>query len=295
MANTTCRCLDEHASFAAALAQCNCVSGFSRGSDGNCYKVSAASENVSETESALTSSSAAPGIGNAAQAPSTPRPAEESIISAASGMPKIEFQVILPYSRGTFTAALQNKFRVAIAATASAGCGCAVTKKGIDITRIVENAASAGARRRLQAASIAVDVSITMPNVEAGWMLLERDVLTKEKMNEELVKQGVASMTEVSVRPVLRSDQQGDGCVESLMFSLLRSSASSIFPERGVSGQREEFGVGGRGGSLIEQGGERIPSSRSSSHIVTLHYCCCCFACAARRMLNHCRRSPSSL
>ena len=260
MANTSCRCLDAHASFAVKRAQCNCISGFVRGSDGKCSKVSAASENVNETadsESAATSSSAAPGIGNAAQAPSSPGPAEESIISVASGMPKIEFQVILPYSRGTFTAALQDKLRVAIAATASAGCGCAITQKGVDITRIVENAASAGARRRLQAASIAVDVSITVPNVEAGRMLLQSDVLTKDKMNEELAKEGVASITEVSVRPVLRSDWQGDGCVESLMFSLVRSSASSISPP------------------------------------VTSH--CCCFACAVRRMPHHCRRSPSSL
>ena len=49
--------------------------------------------------------------------------------------PRVEFQVMLPYSRETFTDVLQGKFKIGIAAVSRAGCECGITEREVNITR----------------------------------------------------------------------------------------------------------------------------------------------------------------
>jgi hypothetical protein len=117
-------------------------------------------------------------------------------------------QVTLPYSRETFTASLQENLKVAMAAAASTGCACAISKMDVKIT-IIE---SGGSRRSLHTSSIAVDVSIAVPSEEAGNKILEGDHLSKDAINKELDRQGVESILEVLSSPALKS---GGGTMES--------------------------------------------------------------------------------
>ena len=134
--------------------------------------------------------------------------------------PRIEFVVVLPYSLEGFTAALQDKFKEGIAATASAGCACEIIKTEVTIT-VKETAAAPGTRRRLLAASsITVDVSILVPDVEKGNLLVSGTALSKEAINDELEKLGVESITGVTSSPVLyqgaSAANQTDGGPQSL-------------------------------------------------------------------------------
>ena len=103
--------------------------------------------------------------------------------------------MVLPYSLEGFTEAVQDNFKIAIAATASAGCECEIAKTDVDITRTVEKAAAAGTRRRLHADSITVDVSILVPDAQAGSLPVQSDALSREAMNDELVKRGLEPIT----------------------------------------------------------------------------------------------------
>ena len=114
----------------------------------------------------------------------------------------IEIQVILPYSRETFTQEVQVKFRAAIAASARAGCGCAITANDVKIAN-VETGASAGSRRRLHEASIAVDVIISAPTTDAGEKIVQEDSLSKDAINDELVKQGLKLISQVTSPPII--------------------------------------------------------------------------------------------
>ena len=106
--------------------------------------------------------------------------------SSSPGGPRVELQVVLPYSLEAFTEAVQDTFEIAIAATASAGCECKIAKTDVDITRTTENAAPAGTRRRLHAASITVDVIILVPDAKTGSLLVQSHALSKEAMNDQL-------------------------------------------------------------------------------------------------------------
>ena len=84
----------------------------------------------------------------------------------------------MPYSLDGFTIAVQDNFKSAIAASASAGCECEITKTEVDILRTTDNGAPPGARRRLHAASITVDVSILVPDAKTGRLLVQSDALS---------------------------------------------------------------------------------------------------------------------
>jgi hypothetical protein len=117
----------------------------------------------------------------------------------------VQFQVTLPYSREAFTEVVQEQFRSGIAAAASEGCKCKITKAEVT-TSIEEAAAAPGTRRRLHAAaSIAVDVSILVPDAKTGRLLVESGALSVEKINYELQQRGVEPITAVTSKPLLSS------------------------------------------------------------------------------------------
>ena len=123
---------------------------------------------------------------------------------------------MLPYSLEGFTEAVQDNFKIAIAATASAGCECKIAKTEVDITRITENAAPAGTRRRLHTASITVDVSILVPDAKTGNLLVQSDALSREAMNDELVKRGLEPIAQVTSSPGLKSQDEDASALDSI-------------------------------------------------------------------------------
>ena len=125
-------------------------------------------------------------------------------------------QVVLPYSLEAFTEAVQDTFKISIAATASAGCECEIAKTDVDITRTTENAPPAGARRRLHAASITVDVSILVPDAKTGNLLVQSDALSREAMNDELVKRGLEPIVQVTSSPGLKSQDEDASALDSI-------------------------------------------------------------------------------
>ena len=145
---------------------------------------------------------------------SPPGHSETDTESPSPGGPRVELQVVLPYSLEGFTDAVQDTFKIAIAATASAGCECKIAKTEVDITRNTESAAPAGTRRRLHAASITVDVSILVPDAKTGNLLVQSDALSREAMNDELVKRGLEPIAQVTSRPGLKS-QDEDAALDS--------------------------------------------------------------------------------
>ena len=123
--------------------------------------------------------------------------------SEAAGGSRVQLQVIMPYTRESFTEARQDKFKAAIARQASVGCECEVGKQDVRITGIVEQTVTPGARRRLHSTQIAVDLSIAMPNVASGKLLVESEQLSLEQLNAELAKEGLEPIAEISSRPKL--------------------------------------------------------------------------------------------
>ena len=115
---------------------------------------------------------------------------------------------MMTYSLEGFTVSVQDNFKSAIAAVSSAGCECGISKMEVNITQVTENAAPAGARRRLHAASISVDVSILVPDAETGRLLVQSDALSMEAMNDELAKLGLELITQVTSSPVLTSQDE---------------------------------------------------------------------------------------
>ena len=110
---------------------------------------------------------------------------------------------------------MQDTFKIAIAAAASAGCECKIAKTEVDITRNTESAAPAGTRRRLHAASITVDVSILVPDAKAGSLLVQSDALSREAMNDELVKRGLEPITQITSSPALKSQDEDASALDS--------------------------------------------------------------------------------
>jgi len=123
----------------------------------------------------------------------------------------VVFDVVLPYSREAFTEAVQSNFRIGMAAAAKAGCQCRVTKSEVIITSIQAPAAAPGTRRHLSAAAgVTVGVSILMPNLQAGNLLVQSGALSKEGINKELDKLQVERVTSVS-SPALSSSGSSSG------------------------------------------------------------------------------------
>ena len=125
----------------------------------------------------------------------------------------LEFVVVLPYSLEGFTAELQDSFKTGVAATASVGCDCAIIKTDVIIS-IKETAAAPGTRRRLLAAtSIAVGVSILVPDVEKGNLLLRSNSLSLKSINDELEELGLEPITAITSEPLLvgAGSSTGDG------------------------------------------------------------------------------------
>ena len=131
----------------------------------------------------------------------------------------------MPYSLETFTPALQDQFRIAVATSSSSGCRCTIAKEQVDIT-ITSDAAeppAAPARRLLTvnltssdggASSISVHVSILMPTIESARSLVQSDDLSAAALNAQLAREGVAAITQMAVpvlhAPVLAVDECAD-------------------------------------------------------------------------------------
>jgi len=142
--------------------------------------------------------------------------------------------VVLPYSRETFTEPVQSKFRIGMAAAATAGCRCEVTKNEVIITNIQAPAAAPGTRRqtRLSAAyaGITVGVSILVPNLEAGTLLVQSGALSKEGINKELDKLQVERVTSVSSPALSSSASNGNNSTSSGSSSGGQSGGSVLVP-----------------------------------------------------------------
>jgi hypothetical protein len=128
----------------------------------------------------------------------------------------VVFDVVLPYSREAFTEAVQSNFRIGMAAAAKAGCQCEVTKSEVIITSIQAPAAAPGTRRHLSAAAgVTVGVSILMPNLQAGNLLVQSGALSKEGINKELDKLQVERVTSVSSPALSSSASNGNNNTSS--------------------------------------------------------------------------------
>ena len=120
----------------------------------------------------------------------------------------------LSYSLEGFTKAVQDNFKIGIAAAARAGCNCQVTKTEVIITRMNPSIVLPGSRRGLLApAGIKVGLRILVPDVDAGRLLVQSNALSREGMNKEMAKLGVELITKVTSGPVLLSSPIGTGNV----------------------------------------------------------------------------------
>ena len=114
-----------------------------------------------------------------------------------------------------------------MAAAAKAGCQCEVTKSEVIITNIQAPAAAPGTRRHLSAAEgIMVGVSILVPNLEAGTLLVQSGALSKEGINKELDKLQVERVTSVSSPALPSSASNGNNSSEAAASSSPASSGS---------------------------------------------------------------------
>jgi hypothetical protein len=162
------------------------------------------------------------------------------------GKMRVEFQVMLLCSLEGFTEAVQDTFKIAIAAAASAGCECKIAKTEVDITHTTEKAALAGTRRRLHAASITVVVSILVPDAKTGSLLVQSDALSREAMNNELVKRGLEPITQVTSSPGLKSQDRDREIFIKQKAALAKgckiseSLAANLFAQRLEHWRREE-------------------------------------------------------
>jgi hypothetical protein len=111
----------------------------------------------------------------------------------------------LPYTLEGFTEVVRDRFKIAMAAAANTGCNCGITKSEVMIL-VKENAPPPGTRSRLSAAAgITVGVSLLVPDVQAGSVLVKSGVLTKDAMNKELAKQGLDPIDKITSGPMLLS------------------------------------------------------------------------------------------
>ena len=224
---------DEGSTSVATCSDCNAGS-FAPGGSSTCFKCGPGT--VSSALGATTCVNCEPGLfaASSGTVSCTMCPAGET--SAAGSISqndcvsdtssqsetRVELEVVLPYGREAFTAAVQDKFKIGVATSASVGCECPITKTEVTILNIMENVPSPGARRRLHAASLTVSVSILVPGEDSGDMLVQSHFLSKESINNELAKLGVEQITDVTSSPILR---------------VLSSSASGVTGALGNSGE----------------------------------------------------------
>ena len=158
--------------------------------------------------------------GKTSAAGSVSRDGCTDIVVSSSQTSVVVFDVVLPYSREAFTEAVQSNFRIGMAAAAKAGCQCEVTKSEVIITIIQATAAAPGTRRHLSAAAgVTVGVSILMPNLQAGNLLVQSGALSKEGINKELDKLQVERVTSVSSPALSSSASNGNNNTSSGSFS----------------------------------------------------------------------------
>jgi len=101
----------------------------------------------------------------------------------------VEFEANLQYSTLTFTTAVQDKFKVSVAAACNAGSVCHVSKETVNIMSIVQNSVP---RRRLHATSISVGVMVFVKNQADGNRII--GVLSKDNLNQESQLAGLEPM-----------------------------------------------------------------------------------------------------
>jgi len=140
-------------------------------------------------------------------------------IIVSSRQTSVVIDVVLPYSCEAFTEAVQSNFRIGMAAAAKAGCKCEVTKSDEIIPNIQATAAAPGTRRHLSAADITVGVSILVPNLEGGNLLVQSGALSKEGINKELDKLQVERVTSVSSPALSSSASNGNNSSEAAASS----------------------------------------------------------------------------
>ena len=147
-------------------------------------------------------------ISGASPAPSPPSDdgaAASPLGAPSSSRPIVELEVALPYTLEGFTEVVRDMFKIAMAAAANTGCNCGITKSEVMIL-VKENAAPPGTRSRLSAAAgITVGVSILVPDVQAGSVLVKSGVLTKDAMDKEMAKQGLEPIDKITSGPMLLS------------------------------------------------------------------------------------------
>jgi hypothetical protein len=182
----------------------------------------------------------------------------------AHGGPRVKMQVIMPYTRESFTEAEQDKFRAAFARQASVGCKCELGKEKVDITGIVETTVTPGTRRRLHTMRIAVDVTMWIPTLESAKLLVESEQLSLEKLNVQFAQEGLQPIAEVSSRPVLTTgeDAAASSPVATIVVVLvtilvLACSAYLLARRRSFKIVDADAGDGGLSGeSRAEEGGD---------------------------------------
>jgi hypothetical protein len=107
-----------------------------------------------------------------------------------------------------------------MAAAAKTGCKCEVTKSEVIIRIIQAPAAAPGTRARLSAAAgITVGVSILVPNLQAGNLLVQSGALSKEGINKELDKLQVERVTSASNHALSSSASNGNNSSEAAASS----------------------------------------------------------------------------
>ena len=117
--------------------------------------------------------------------------------------------VELRFSHEVFTEAVKGKFKTGVAAAAKAGGKCKITESNVIITNIQVPAGAPGTRRCSSAAAgIKVDVSILMPNLQAGNLLVQSGALSKEAINKELNKLQEERDAVTSVSSPVLSDRE---------------------------------------------------------------------------------------
>jgi len=180
-------------------------------------------------------------------------------VSKASSGAQIEFQANLPYSASTFNTAVQEKFKVAVAAECRAGSVCHMSKEQVEITNIVENNVP---RRRLQATSISVGVIVFVESQADGDRII--GFLSKDNLNRELETAGVEPIAflvsvptsvvkstlsgfEVNSILILISVLVGVLAVVTFILGMIcqmryRGSSKTVFPD--IQGAEHRAGVG---------------------------------------------------
>ena len=114
---------------------------------------------------------------------------------------RVELEMAVACSPQT-VASQQGPLQSAIAALASAGCGCAVASSDVIVTR-VSAAGPAGSARRLLSDGSLVGVAILVPSAEAGSELVQGGALSVDSVNASLP---LLQITAITAGPTLLTD-----------------------------------------------------------------------------------------